>query len=58
MIPFWGKNAEEKENNAIITIHVDGKKGHFFHRSWNYERNRLNKDLKKKNFKKDLMNLI
>ena len=28
------------------------EKGHFFQRSWNYERNRLNKDLKKKNFQK------
>ena len=37
--------------------YVDGK-GIFFQWSWNYKRNRLNKDIKKEKFKKDLMNLI
>ena len=34
------------------------EKGQFFQGSYNYKGNRLNKDIKKENFKKDLMNLI
>ena len=34
------------------------EKGHFFQWDWNYKKNRLNKDIKKENFKKDLINLI
>ena len=34
------------------------KKGPFFQWSYNYKGNRLNKDIEKDNFKKDLMNLI
>ena len=51
------KKAEEKQNNAIIMISVDGK-GTFFQWSYNYKENRLNKDIGKENFKKDLMNLF
>ena len=34
------------------------EKGGFVQWSWNCKRNRLNKDIKKDNFKNDLMNLI
>ena len=34
------------------------KKGQFFQWSWNCKGNRLDKDIKKENFKKDPMNLI
>ena len=34
------------------------KKGQFSQLSWNYKGNRLNKHIKKENFKNDLMNLI
>ena len=34
------------------------KKGQFSQWSWNYKGNRLNKHIKKENFKNDLMNLI
>ena len=34
------------------------EKGQFFQWSYNYKGNRLNKDIKNKNLKKDLMNLI
>ena len=34
------------------------EKGHFFQWSYNYKGNRLNKDIKKENFKKDLMKFI
>ena len=33
-------------------------RGRFFNEVENYQGNRLNKDIKKENFKKDLMNLI
>ena len=32
--------------------------GQFFQWSWKYKGNRLNKDIKKENFTKDLMNVI
>ena len=34
------------------------EKEQFFQWSWNYKENTLNKDLKKKNIKKDIINLI
>ena len=33
-------------------------KGQFFQWSWNYKGNRLNKDIKKENFERELINLI
>ena len=34
------------------------EKGQFFQWNWNYKGNRLNKHIKKENFKKGLINLI
>ena len=43
------KKTEEKQSSADIIISVDGK-GTVFPWSWNYKRNRLNKDIKKESF--------
>ena len=57
MILFWRKKTEEKQNFATIIKSGDGK-GTVFQWSLNYKGHRLNKHMKKENFKKDLMNLI
>ena len=57
MILFWRKKTEEKQNFATIIKSGDGK-GTVFRWSLNYKGHRLNKHMKKENFKKDLMNLI
>ena len=57
MILFWRKKTEEKQNFATIIKSGDGK-GTVFQWSLNYKGYRLNKHMKKENFKKDLMNLI
>ena len=45
------KKTEEKQNSATIMLSVDGK-GTVFPMKLNYMGNRLNKDIKKENFKK------
>ena len=57
MITYLRKKIEEKQNSATLMISVDEKRT-VFQWSWNYKGNRLNKHIKKDNFKKDLMNLI
>ena len=53
---FLRKKAEEKQRSITIMISVDGKRT-VFPMKLKLEGKRLNKDIKKKNFKKDLMNL-
>ena len=53
---IFRRKKTEKQNKTMM-ISVDGI-GTVFWWRWNYQGNRLNKDIKKENFKKDLMNLI
>ena len=54
---FLRKKTEEKQSNATVMISVD-RKGTFFQWGWNYKENCLYKDIKKENFRKDLMRQI
>ena len=56
MIPFWGKTADEKQNSATIMISVD-RKGEVFPVKLKLQGNRLNKDVKKENLKKKLIEI-
>ena len=51
MVPFLRKKAEEKQNIATIIKSVDGKKTVFSMKLKLRNGNRLNKHIKKENFK-------
>ena len=54
-MPFWEKKTVEKQNNATIMISLDGK-GTTFPVQLNLQGDCLNKDIKRDNFKIDLIN--
>ena len=49
---------QRKSKTMLPWEYLYMEKGQFFQWSYNYKGNRLNKDIKNKNLKKDLMNLI
>ena len=57
MKPFRRKQTKGKQNSATVMISADGK-GTVFPVKLRLQGNSLNKEIKKENFKKDVMNLI